>query len=1001
MFRFHVVHAIFWRNFKQYFTSVLGYLFIFVFVTVFAVLTFNEQFFADNLVTLDQLSQYFPALLLFFVPAITMSVWADEKKQGTDAILFTLPATDLEILLGKFKAVVAVYTVALLFSATTLLALWRLGTPDWGVIAATYLGYWLAGVALVSIGMFASSLTSSTTVAFVLGAILCSVPVMIGYMLQDNRTLETYGVAGQLRDFTLGLVSLPGVVYFTSITIFMLYLNHVVISRRHWSRGRQVTLSSHFTARVVALGVALVAANMLAANSSAAFNNRADLTSESLFTLDQTTRDTLAEAKENDRPVTIQAFLGPNKPRKYVNTNKNLIGMLRQYDRLGGSNIDVRFVDVAPNSKEVQEALSLGLEKRPSRDSVAGKVVEQDVFMGAVVTSTYDEIILPFIDSDTSIEYQLTRSIATATAEQTRLKIGILKTDAHFGNLQVEGQEYDWVAPITLTELKKQYEVVSYTADELPRLTRPPQTPEASRADDATDDDASTEDESSLDTNPETPDVMIVADPSSLDTVGMLNLISYIQQGNPTLIMADPLPFYWFAYQGPTELGIINAPIQPRISPQGGWQPIVTSPQPKSDGGTAFSLMSTLGINWKHDTTVWSIFDPHVGFKPVLPQRFGDRWVPEYGPKQNLFVFARSQGDFESFSADSPISRGLHELMFVYPGSLTPAKNAQTEFKPLVSLKPGSSGHLGWDELTEDYVSTRIEINQFTGESNKVEGPELSRYTGHNIRTIRKRPLLNRPGLTSEPVAESAKADVGEDDSKLEETRKQQRTIVDSQGHVLAAHIRGKDTNKTNVVFIADVDFVSDMFFQQNVAIETPFDNFTFFVNAIDTLAGDQSFVRLRNRRPTPRTLTTIERLKEPFKLLAVQERDKAEAESETKLADAKKRADEKEQRLNEDTEMSRRERQTRVLFNELNEGARLSRADEKIQEELEKRLTAIRGDEITSSDKVESRIRWLSIFSAGLPALFLGSVVLLYRTIREQSQIDPQRKVSNQEPRS
>ena len=127
MYRFHVVFAIFWRNFKKYFTSVLGYLFIFVFVTICAILTFNQQFFADNLVSLDQLSSFFPALLLFFIPAVTMSVWADEKKQGTDAILFTLPASNLEILMGKYKAVVSVYTVALIFSGTTLIALWRLG----------------------------------------------------------------------------------------------------------------------------------------------------------------------------------------------------------------------------------------------------------------------------------------------------------------------------------------------------------------------------------------------------------------------------------------------------------------------------------------------------------------------------------------------------------------------------------------------------------------------------------------------------------------------------------------------------------------------------------------------------------------------------------------------------------------------------------------------------------------------------------------------------------
>ena len=976
---------------------MLGYLFIFVFVTVCAILTFNKQFFADNLVTLDQLSQFFPALLLFFIPAITMSVWADEKKQGTDSILFTLPVSDLEILIGKFKAVVAVYTVALLFSATTLLALWRLGSPDWGVIGATYFGYWLAGVALAAIGMFASSLTNSTTVAFVTGAILCAIPVLIGYVMEGNRNFEAYGVGGQLRDFTLGLISLPGVVYFLSITVFMLYLNHVVIGKRHWSRGRQVTLSGHFTARVLALGVGLVALNILASTSSAMFNNRVDLTSENLFSLDETTRTTLAEATDNERPITIQAFLSPDMPAKYVNVRKNLVGMLRQYDRLGGSNVDVRFVNVAPNSKEVEEALSLGLEKKSSRDSVAGKVVEQDVYMGAVITSTYDEVVLPFIESDASIEYQLTRSIATATAEQTRMKIGILKTDAHFDNLQVEGREYDWVAPTTLAELKKQYNVVSYTADELPALVREAKEAETKTesAEDGAEDKEKQADSESPGKDDEAesqlPDVMIVADPSSLPDVGMLNLIAYIEQGLPVLILADPLPFYWSTYQGPTELGIINAPAQTRITEAGGWQPLATSPQPKADGGTARSLQRALGIEWKYDTTVWSVFNPHVGFKPILPQRFGDRWFPEYGPKQNLFVFAKSYGDHQCFNQDSPVSSGLHELMFIYPGSLKAADNATTEFQPLVSLKPGSAGHLGWDEATEDYESTRLEINPMTGQSKKVTGPEVSRYTGYNIRTLRKRPVLNRPGMPDSVAEEDA------DDADVKK-----RGVLDNFSHVLAAHIRGKDESKTNVIFIADVDFVSDMYFQQKEAIETPLDNFTFFVNAIETLAGDESFVRLRNRRPTPRTLSTIERLKEPFKLLAVEERDKAEAISEKKIADARKRADEKEKRLNEDTEMSSRERQTQLIFNELNEGARLGKQDQKIQEDLEKRLTTIQGEEETSSNRVETKIRWLSILSAGLPALFLGSIVLLYRTFREQSQIDPQRRVNKkQEPRS
>ena len=99
--RWHVISAVFSRNVKLYFSGVLGYLVLIAFVLCCAVMAFSRQFFADNLANLDQLSHGFPLLLLFFVPAISMSVWAEEKRSGTDAILFTLPASDLEILLGR------------------------------------------------------------------------------------------------------------------------------------------------------------------------------------------------------------------------------------------------------------------------------------------------------------------------------------------------------------------------------------------------------------------------------------------------------------------------------------------------------------------------------------------------------------------------------------------------------------------------------------------------------------------------------------------------------------------------------------------------------------------------------------------------------------------------------------------------------------------------------------------------------------------------------------
>lgn len=661
MLRRHVVVAVFKRNFWSYFSGLLGYLFIVLFVLTGALLAFQPQFFTNNLANLDQLNKYYPMLLLFIVPAITMGVWSEERKLGTEELLFTLPVSDFEVLIGKYLAVVAVYSTALAFSLTHALVLQLIGQPDWGLILTTYFGYWLAGCSLLAAGMVASFLTNSSTVAFVLGALLCAIPVFIGAvpmpvfltrLIGHDRLFEDLSLAKQFQPFGMGVVPLSGILYFVTFTGFMLYVNYVLIGRRHWAGGKHgQEMGWHYLARSLSVGVMLIGANAVLANA----DFRSDFTSEGLFSVTPVTRSLLSEL-DGKRPVMIQAFVSRDVPREYVPVRTSLLGLLSQYEQLGRGKIGVRVVTVEPFSEAADEAKAFGIEAKKIVSERGGRQQMDDVFLGAVISSGTNEVVIPFFELAIPIEYELTRSVRTVATEK-RLTVGILETDAKLNggfDMQSFRSTPEWRI---VTELKKQYAVETVS----------PSGPI---------------DESKY-------DVLIAVLPSSLTDKDMANFVAYVKKGKPVLIFDDPLP------------ALINpslAPRQPKPRPGGpfgGGMP----PEQKADGGRATSLVNALGIQWNYDEIVWD-----ETLKTLHPE-FADL------VREEMVSISRESGNAKAFNPDSKVTSGLQEVLAFFSGTVQKREGMKYEFTPLL-VTGVRSGLLAWDDLVKNsFFGIDIEEN--------------------------------------------------------------------------------------------------------------------------------------------------------------------------------------------------------------------------------------------------------------------------------------------------
>ncbi|MGN6516629.1 MAG: ABC transporter permease [Rhizomicrobium sp.] len=235
------VWTIFRREFATYFATPLAYVFIVIFLAVMGAFTFYiGNFYTNGVADLTVFFGYHPWLYLFLVPAIAMRLWAEERQTGTMELLLTLPVPLWTAVVGKFLAAWVFTGIALALTFPIWLTVNFLGSPDNGVILASYIGSFLMAGGYLAIGAAISAMTSNQVIAFVVSVVVCflftvsGAPVVLSFFhdwapLVVLNTIASFSFLTRFSSITAGVIDLRDVIYFLTLIALFLTVNIVVI----------------------------------------------------------------------------------------------------------------------------------------------------------------------------------------------------------------------------------------------------------------------------------------------------------------------------------------------------------------------------------------------------------------------------------------------------------------------------------------------------------------------------------------------------------------------------------------------------------------------------------------------------------------------------------------------------------------------------------------------------------------------------------------------------
>lgn len=390
--------SLFKKELASFFSSLTGYLTIVVFLVLTGLMlwVFKSDF---NILDygyagMDGLFIIGPFLYLFLIPAITMRMIAEEKRNGTMELLLTKPISEMTLIWAKFLAGLVLVAISLLPTLVGYFSVVALGDPvgnvDSGSVAGSYLGLLLLGAAFVAIGIFASSLTNNQIVAFILAALMCAFMHLgfeaicrMGFLGSAELVVRQLGMSYHYDSISRGVVDSRDVIYFASVTALFMMATRMVLQSRKWHgwRKKKDLRRGHWIELTAGILI-VVFVNVIGYY----IFGRLDLTSERRYTLSKSTKALL---KKIDEPLLYRVYLEGDLPsdfKRLQNETKEMLNQFRAYNK----NVQYEFVN--PNSFEDPK------ERQVFYQKLAQKGIQPTQIQVSTATGYTQQVLIPAAD---------------------------------------------------------------------------------------------------------------------------------------------------------------------------------------------------------------------------------------------------------------------------------------------------------------------------------------------------------------------------------------------------------------------------------------------------------------------------------------------------------------------------------------------------------------------------------------------------------------------------